>query len=131
MKQLNILIFILVFLAKAEPSIAQTGVNGAKESNKNLKIAVNDIDGNWYPTDSIHATIRFVIANPRYMDMEGIQHGVGNYGFPVNNDSISVNGMAPNWPPYDCTLRLINNKRLEISFSQFFIKESYKVIYKR
>lgn len=131
MKQFNTLIFILLFLAKAEPNLAQTGVNGAKESNQHLKIAVKDIVGNWFTADSSHTMISFINSNNRYMYIEGIQHGVGNYGFPINNDSISVNGMAPNWPPYDCSLRLINSKRLEISFSQFFIRESYKVIYKR
>jgi hypothetical protein len=131
MKLIGKLIFILFFLALAEPSIAQTVGNGGKETSKYLKIAVNDIVGNWYTIDSAHTKISFVNSNNRYMYIEGIQHGVGNYGFSVNSDSISVNGMAANWPPYDCTLRLINSKHLEISFSQFFIKESYKVIYKR
>jgi len=50
----------------------------------------------------------------------------------LRSEDASQNGTAANWPPYDCTLRLLNNKEnLEIEFYQFFYKETTKIIYKR
>lgn len=112
-------------------SIAQTNGLSIKDENKNLKIAVNDILGNWYATDSSQSKICFAYDNKYFVYIDGIKHGVGNYMFNIAHDSISVNGMAANWPPYDCTLKMINKNLLQIEFYQFYSKGTTKIIYKR
>jgi hypothetical protein len=102
-----------------------------REANKNGKIALSDIVGNWYSTDSSHSKIRFVNNNNSFVSIDGIKHGVGDYCFTFYGDSISVNGMAINWPPYDCTLSLVSDNLLKIEFYQFFSKGAQKVFYKR
>lgn len=88
------------------------------------------IVGDWCSHDSSLVKISFVEINNDLVNIEGIKHGVGNYMFQLTGDSISVNGTAANWPPYDCTLSLINSRELEISFYQRF-HTATKVIYKR
>lgn len=112
-------------------NLAQTRVYDIKYANKNLKIAVNDIVGNWCTDDSAQSMICFINDNSYFVHIDGIQHGVGKYYFNIAKDSISVNGTAANWPPYDCTISLLNNNLLQIEFYQFFSKETTKAIYKR
>ena len=111
--------------------IAQTTGHEIKSTNKDVKISLAEILGDWYTADSSAYKISFINISNYSVDIKGINHGVGNYSFRVYGDSISVNGTAPNWPPYDCTLRLVNNKHLEIVFYQFFSTEPTKVIYRR
>lgn len=111
---------------------AQTrGYDKNKGTNKDVKIRLTDIIGNWYSTDSYVSKINFINTNNYFVEIDGIKHGVGNYSFRIYGDSISVNGTAANWPPYDCTLRLLNNKELEIEFYQFLSTETTKIIYRR
>jgi hypothetical protein len=83
------------------------------------RISVVDIIGDWYSTDSTNTKITFKNVNDAFVEIEGIRHGVGNYSFWIEKGSITVRGSAPNWPPYDCTLKLINAQYLEIEFYQF------------
>ena len=124
--------FILIFMIICLSIFAQARVYDLKEANRDYKISLTDIIGNWYSVDSPKYKISFKNLNDYFVDIDGIKHGVGNYIFKVDGDSISVNGTAANWPPYDCTLRLLNNKEnLEIEFYQFFSRETTKIIYKR
>jgi hypothetical protein len=128
---MNRLGFILIFLFIRIAVVAQPKAYDLREANKNIKISLIDIVGNWYAIDSSAFKISFKKINNSFVDIEGIKHGVGNYSFIVDGDSISVNGTAANWPPYNCTIRLINSKQLEIEFYQFFSKETTKTIYRR
>lgn len=119
--------FIFISLAVT----AQTSGHEIKETNKDIKIALTEIIGDWYSADSSASKITFININNYFVDIQGIKHGVGNYSFRVYGDSISVNGTAPNWPPYDCTLRLLSNKFLEIEFYQFLSAGTNKVNYIR
>ena len=125
------LIFILILIILSQSIIAQSRVDGLRETNKNNKIALKDIVGNWFTADSAHSKISFINNNNYFISIDGIKHGVGDYIFNLANDSISVNGTAPNWPPYDCTLRLLNSELLEIEFYQYFSTVTTKMIYKR
>lgn len=110
----------------------RTGRPAKSEVRDSSKIALSDILGDWYPIDSSAAPqITFRQIGVSLVEIDGIKHGVGNYTFRMDKDSISVNGIAMNWPPYDCTLRLLNRNLLEIEFYQFFYTTSSKIIYKR
>jgi hypothetical protein len=131
MKSIFKLVIILCLMVIGEPVSAQLKGHERKAINKDLKIALNDILGDWYATDSTAYKISFININNFYVDIIGIKHGVGNYSFRVIDDSIAVNGSAANWPPYDCTLRLVNKKHLEIEFYQFLSTETTKLMYRR
>ena len=128
---MNKLIFVLLFIFITHPNFGQTNGYEIKAANKNNKISLTDIIGDWYAVDSSESKISFIKINNYFVDINGIKHGVGNYSFKVLGDSISVNGTAVNWPPYDCTLKLINSNHLELEFYQFHYTETTKVIYRR
>lgn len=102
-----------------------------KTTNKAVKILLTDVIGNWYALDAPASKISFTNINNFFVNIDGIKHGVGNYSFRIYGDSISVNGTAPNWPPYDCTLSLLKGNLLEIEFYQFLSVGSTKMIYRR
>ncbi len=131
MSIMNKLIYILFFMFIRLPLAGQTRGYDITTANKGNRISLTEIIGNWYAVDSFGSKISFVNINNYFVDIEGIKHGVGNYSFRIYGDSISVNGTAANWPPYDCTLRLLNNKNLEIEFYQFLSTETTKIIYRR
>lgn len=123
---------IISFMLFPEHSvIAQLKGNEVKAANMDFKISLIEIIGDWYTVDSPLYKISFVKNNNYFVDINGINHGAGNYIFRVLGDSISVNGTAANWPPYDCTLRLLNKNFLEIEFYQYFSTRTTKVRYKR
>jgi hypothetical protein len=95
------------------------------------RIAVDDIIGDWYSTDSTAMKITFNNINDVFVEIDGIQHGVGKYIFSIVEDSISVNGTAANWPPYNCTLKLVNPQFLEINFYYFLSEGTTKTSFNR
>ena len=109
---------------------AQTNVDTFRVAKKNTKIAINDVIGNWVATDSLKTNIIFV-QEGYDIHIKGLEHGVGNYSFRIEADSICVNGTAANWPPYYCTLNLLNSNELEINFYQGLSKNIFSVIYIR
>lgn len=123
--------FILISTCIHLAVIAQTRGYDLREANKDVKISLTDIIGNWYSVDSPRSKISFINLNPYLVDIDGIKHGVGNYSFTVDGDSLFVNGTAANWPPYHCTLTLLHSKLLEIEFYQFFAKGTTKMVYER
>jgi hypothetical protein len=131
MKILNKLGIILIFMVISFATLAQTSGYDITAANKDFRISLTDIIGNWYTVDSPVSKISFININNYFVDIDGIKHGVGNYSFRIYGDSISVTGTAANWPPYDCKLRLLNNKHLEIEFYQFLSTMTTKIIYKR
>ncbi len=121
----------MFFLFIEHAVTAQIKGHEIKAKNQDVKISLTKIIGDWYTTDTSAYKMSFINSNNYFIDIIGINHRVGNYSFRIYGDSISVNGTAPNWPPYDCTLKLLNNKCLEIAFYQFFSTETTKVIYRR
>lgn len=123
--------FILFLMFIGHTVSAQVIGHEIKTTNKAVKIKLTDVLGDWHTADSLANKISFMNINQHFVDIKGINHGVGNYSFRIYGDSMSVNGTAPNWPPYDCTLKLLNNKHLEVEFYQFFSTETTKVTYRR
>ncbi len=102
-----------------------------RAANENRKIAVDALQGNWTAIDYPESKISFVNVNNFIVSLEGIQHGIGGYSFMMEQDSISVNGSAPNWPPFNCTLTLIAANELKIDFYQYFTTQATSVVYRK
>jgi hypothetical protein len=121
----------LFFIILLQVAFSLTDVHAQQETTQSSKIALTDVLGDWYPNDSLHAKIHFHQIGTSLVEIDGIRHGVGNYGFVVDGDSMNVNGLAINWPPYDCRLRLTSKKTLQIEFYQFFTFGTYSMFYSR
>jgi len=87
--------------------------------------------GDWYTSDSNKSKITFVKLANKDVVIEGKRDGVNDYRFTIDEDSIYVNGIASNWPPYYCTLFLNDNNILEIKFYQCHTLEATVITYKR
>lgn len=124
-------LFLLVLLLLIPEMNAQPGIDSLRQANEFRRIAVKDLLGTWQPADSITSQITFVQEGAYSVYIEGVRHGVGNYRFIVENDSIQVNGYAANWPPYYCILHLIDSNTLDFKFYQFFEEEAHQVIFER
>ena len=122
--------FLLTFILVHECD-AQSGVDSLRINNINPRIAIKTLLGDWYTADSAKSKIEFVAEGNYYVVMKPLMHGVYYYMFNIERDSVVVNGSAPNWPPYDCVLHLIDDKTLAIRFSQYFYKETYDAVYRR
>jgi len=131
MKRVNALNIVLLFWLLSPVIVAQTRQLNLAAADKENKISLIDIIGNWYSVDSSASKISFIKISSYFVDIDGIKHGVGNYSFRVYGDSISAKGTAANWPPYDCTIRLLNSKSLEIEFYTFLSTRTTKIIYRR
>lgn len=121
----------LFFIILLQVTFSLTDVRAQQETTHSSKVELSDVLGDWYPKDSLHAKIHFHQMGTSLVEIDGIRHGVGNYGFVVDGDSINVNGLAINWPPYDCRLRLISKNNLQIEFYQFFTFGKYSMFYSR
>jgi hypothetical protein len=110
---------------------AQSEAGSIRHENKSIRMALTDILGDWYLGDSLKTKISFVNEANYFVVMQGIKHGVGAYSFLIKKDSIEVNGSAPNWPPYYCTLRLLNQKKLAIDFYTFIYPGTTSVFCRR
>ena len=109
----------------------QGELHAQREINKSSKIALSDVLGDWYSNESLDGKISFKKIGTFLVEIDGIKHGVGNYGFVVEGDSMNVKGLAINWPPYDCTLHMLNKNCLQIEFYQFFTIKNNSVVYLR
>jgi hypothetical protein len=102
-----------------------------KNANKQTRLAIKDILGTWVSADSAKVEIEFAKPFEGQIQIKGIKHGVGDYYFLCSKDSLNVNGTAPNWPPYDCTLNLTTKDTLEIYFYQYFYTGYTTAVYTR
>lgn len=127
----GILPFLFSFLLLHSLAMAQKNGMAIRDENKNKNISLTDILGSWHSAENSEFKINFVNVNNYVVSLEGIKHGMGGYSFMITKDSISVNGTAPNWPPFDCTLTLINKNELKLEFYQYHSTQSTSVIYKR
>jgi hypothetical protein len=92
-----------------------------REENEYTRIALTDILGEWVweHTDSTRHTLSFVNQADYCVIIPEIKHGVGPYSFLIEQDSMHVNGSAANWPPYYCTVRMVNKQTIELLFYTF------------
>lgn len=124
----SIALLLLTFCSTVS---AQKEKSTKKEAEKISKIALTDILGDWYTSDTIDSKISFIRAGDAEILIEGRREGVSAYRLSVDADSMYVNGSAPNWPPYYCTLLLHDDNLLEIKYFQFSSVEPKSVIYRR
>lgn len=111
-------IILLVFVAIQNGAIAQSAADSIRKGNVHTKIALTDILGEWYMhhPDSSKSKIHFINEASYHVIIPEIKHGVGEYSFRIEQDSMYVNGYAPNWPPYYCTVNRVDNNTLELLF---------------
>ncbi len=123
---------ILLLLTLYTNVAAQTGRPTQSDAKESTKIALSDILGDWYPIDSLVAPkITFSQIGNSFVEIDGVKHGVGNYNFYIDHDSVHVNGSAINWPPLDCKLLLKGKNVLEIVFGEFLSGWTSSLLYKR
>lgn len=123
--------FVIILLTSFASIFGQVVINETWENNKNNRITLTDIMGDWYTSDSIKSKITFVKLANEDVVIERKRDGVNDYRFSIDEDSIYVNGIAANWPPNYCTLFLNDNNILEIKFYQFHSLKTTVITYKR
>lgn len=109
-------IILLVFVAIQNGAIAQSAADSIRKGNVHTKIALTDILGEWYMhhPDSSKSKIHFINQTGFQVIIPEIKHGVGEYSFRIEQDSMYVNGYAANWPPYYCTVNRVDKSTLEL-----------------
>ncbi len=128
----NIFCFTSILILCNTNVLCQVGTYEIWKANENKQIALSEIIGNWYATDSIRSKISFVRMGKTIVHIEGKKGGVGGpYSFRVDQNGIFVNGSAANWPPFYCTLFLHDHNILEIKFWNYLGPESTSIVYKR
>jgi len=124
----NKIILSALFVLLLNCAIAQSNIDSLRKVNKDAKIALKTLLGIWNSETSPGSKIEFVEEGQSVI-IQPLLAGVSNYSFIKYDDSVSVNGYAPNWPPYDCILNLIDENTLEIKFFQYFYKETYNLMF--
>lgn len=107
-----------MLLAFSQLVIAQKPNNSSQIGNKVTSIDARLILGVWEATDSSKVRFEFVdsgyqiVLNPKSINRP--------YFFPKNkeNNTVLSSGCYPNWPPFNCDLKLLDDGSLKISFSQ-------------
>jgi hypothetical protein len=117
----------LIFLSTG--LAAQTQVDSLRMATNAVKIPMSSILGFWNPIDTNFKSVEFVKQDPYVMIKVDSQHA--GYTLNIENDSVYVNGVLPNWPPYDCILILKDATTLEINYFQYFDKVTHVVKYKK
>lgn len=117
----------LIFLSTG--LAAQTSVDSLRLATNAVKIPTSSILGIWNPVDTSFKNVEFVKQDSYIMIKVDSQHA--GYTFNIENDSVYVNGVLPNWPPYDCILILKDATTLEINYFQYFSKVPQIVKYKK
>ncbi|MBK9637076.1 MAG: hypothetical protein IPO63_04400 [Bacteroidetes bacterium] len=118
---------ILIFLTNGLE--AQTAIDSLRLATNAMKIPTSSILGIWKPVDTSLKKLEFVKHGPYVMIKVDSQPA--GYTFTVENDSVYVNGVMANWPPYDCILILKDETTLEINYFQYFDKVPNIVKYKK
>jgi hypothetical protein len=132
MKILLLFLFIILFHFSAYSQVEKTeGVYELRRKTEKTKVALVDILGDWYSTDSTSSKISFIQRGDGEVYIEGKKDAVNYYSFNLEGDSVFVNGLAANWPPFYCTLYLHADQVLEIRYYQLNDRESNNVIYRR
>jgi hypothetical protein len=124
----SIILTLMLFYSHA---FGQVKIHEIWDTNTNSRIVLTHVIGDWYSSDSIKSRISFIRNGNSNVFIEGKRDGVNNYHFKLDSDSIYVNGLAANWPPYYCTLYFHTINTLEIKYYQFHSLVTTSVIYKR
>lgn len=123
--------FAIILLICVANAFGQETVQELPETNKNNRIALSDIIGDWYLCDSINSKITFINRGNVDVILEGKSNSANDYCFKLDGDSIDVKGIAANWPPYYCTLLLYDHYILEIKVYQSHTLDTATYRYKK
>ena len=99
-------------------------------ANKDKFINVSLLKGEWESQDTFHSKIEFIVTKYDVHLLPKVH--VNPFSFNLKDSTqVSTKGMAINWPPYDCIISYISEKRLEIIFNDFMQSPPAICYYKR
>ena len=99
---------------------AQSPIETFSFQDNSSRIEVKLLVGFWETTDTIKRRIEFVNSD---FELKLIIPANHPYYFSIDSlQNVSSSGFYPNWPPYDCELKLITSDTLEIKYSQIGVK---------
>ncbi len=99
-------------------------------ANKDKFINVSLLKGEWESQDTFHSKIEFIVTKYDVHLLPKVH--VNPFSFNLKDSTqVSTKGMAINWPPYDCIISYISEKRLEIIFYDFMQSPPAICYYKR
>jgi len=94
---------------------AQNNLDNVIYANKDKFINVSLLEGEWESLDTFHSNIQFKVTNYDVNLLPKVHVIPFSFNFK-DSTTVSVKGMALNWPPYDCIISYISEKRLDIIY---------------
>ncbi len=125
-KQILLIPLLLLF---AGSSGAQSPIDSIQNANAGIKIAVAEISGKWLSVEYPGVEVVFVEKENELLRFP--QNYVHPFSFNKENDSITVKGVAMNWPPYTCIVKLLDNGTLETYTYTYHSESFYKQTFRR
>jgi len=99
-------------------------------ANKDKFINVSLLEGEWESQDTFHNKIEFIVTKYDVHLLPKVH--INPFSFNLKDSTkVSTKGMALNWPPYDCVISYISEKKLEIIFYDFMSHQPTLFRYKR
>ena len=109
---------------------AQKNLDSVINANKDKFINVSLLEGKWESLDTFQSNIQFKVTQYD-VHLLPIVH-INPFSFNLKDSStVSAKGMALNWPPYDCVISYISEKKLEIIYYDFMSHHPTLFHYKR
>lgn len=93
------------------------------------KVPLSFIQGKWLSQDSVKARIDFVQKGDELQIVPRTY--VHPYTFRIEKDSVYLEGLAMNWPPYCCRIEPIDEQTILIVYSRYETEELGRIIYER
>ena len=110
--------------------VAQVNLDSIINANKDKFINVSLLEGVWESQDTFHSKIEFIVTKYDVHLLPKVH--VNPFSFNLKDSTkVSAKGMALNWPPYDCVISYISEKKLEIIFYDFMHSPPTIYYYKR
>ena len=109
---------------------AQKNLDSVINANKDKFINVSLLEGEWESLDTFQSNIQFKVTKYDVHLLPKVH--VNPFSFNLKDSTkVYAKGMALNWPPYDCVISFISEKRLEIIFYDFMHTPPAIYYYKR
>jgi hypothetical protein len=93
------------------------------------KVQLRYLQGKWLSQDSVQARIDFVQEGEELHILPRTY--VHPYTFRIEKDSVSLKGLAMNWPPYYCRIKPIDEQTILIEYLSYISEELCGIIYER
>ena len=109
---------------------AQNNLDSVIHANKDKFIKVSLLEGEWESLDTFHNNIQFKVTKYDVHLLPKVH--INPFSFNLKDSTtLSAKGMALNWPPYDCVISYISEKRLDIIYYDFMQSPPAIYSYKR